>query len=819
MLLCFVIFAVVGCGGSSNHSVSQNPSNQEITDENDELDVGISGDVPAKANDDPEILRILDKIFALDEDGVPAIFNYAPLPENYDNAKSVNGTPINFSQYVFSSDLNENGEFVKTFALEKDNDYIIKYSRVGRTLNGSYLQFKITAPEDQVMILDLIGTGKSSSDEELENRGIVSKSIYVPTEKEVIPEEAPCIMLYSFKAPVTGNYEFAIKEAYTFNLISDDIDEIEYYDLPFEFRLYTPSEVRREVSEQSYAVVSDAKENNNSDVEKIIIAPRIDNVPYDSQYAPGAGFYAHSGLRSIQLTALYDDLFSDNAIDDFTIKKPQGDFTIKSNIDVDFISTEKKFLTLSKVNELGDFSLLKDALSNKMRKSARLGLAGSKTLSIRYERYESAPRMPAMEDIRVRSAVVKQLKNDFNTFQREHGDYFVAGYTFGLFYDALVEIKAEPYDCYYTDPDDGRTYYDAEEIAENVGNYIGSAFLKAKVHDSNKIPYDMISKVATALKDARGVSISISDVNHSGTVKNANISSLSDLMQDFYDFKQKAIQTPSSEFERLYATLIRYREIENVKKIIPEELPIKAEHYKLIRDLNKIIYLTRCYKNAIDSIPAAHLINGESKRQEWDNEFSGVFNLYNNQLNRLCSDINFVREYYDKFSSLLEKYKGLNYRYVFYRHMVSCQKGVRKGVGDWKNSDDGKDDKQWLYPYFRAGFDANDIANNKFIKEDLSEGSQYSSGWYVNADKWTSLSDSEKERKGSFPADTRVYYYEGGPIDTNKSEATDLRGHSLGKTSFHWKFDRGGFRRVEIKVDFKLINMPASKYPFVGLED
>ena len=33
MLLCFVIFAVVGCGGSSNHVVSQNPNTQEIPDE------------------------------------------------------------------------------------------------------------------------------------------------------------------------------------------------------------------------------------------------------------------------------------------------------------------------------------------------------------------------------------------------------------------------------------------------------------------------------------------------------------------------------------------------------------------------------------------------------------------------------------------------------------------------------------------------------------------------------------------------------------------------------------------------------------------
>ena len=758
-MLIFVLISSGGCGGSSSH-VSMNNNNEGITNEDDEIDVGISGDVPAKTNDDPEVLRVLDKVFAKDEDGVPIIFDYAPLPESDNNIQSAVGTPINFLKYVSSKDLNENGEYVETFGLEKDNEYIIKYSHSGRNLNGSYLKFRITAPEDQVMILDIIGSQElSSSDEELVAEGVISKSIYVETKYEVIPEESPCIMIYSFTAPLTGTYEFAVKETNPFNLISSDVDETENYEFPFEFRFYTAGETYsaaddedKELSarkildlqrlalnnatefdenglpiafenddtygndeesstnnylDSAYGVLDEVYGESNSDSssEKIIIAPRIDNVPYDSLYTPGAGFYAHSGLRAIQLTAFNDNAFSDNAVDSFTIQKPQGHYYMKSRFNASYVSTEEEFSRLKGLDSLSDFTLLKDALADNTRDREQLGLAGSKTLVFRYEYIESEPRMPAMNDFRIRKAVIKRLRDDFSTFQREHGDYFVAGYTFGLFCEAVIEIKAEPYNCYY----DGS--YDAETIADKIGKQLQ---IIVEYWNNPSTP-NLLGELEGRLKNARNVSVKVSHYTHSGVNGQTTISSLREFFYDMMNFIEKAHQTSSSEYEKLYVTLIRYREIERVKKFIPEELPITAEHYKLIRDLNKVIYLTHCYKNAVDSIPASHLNNGEARRIEWNNEFSSVVNLYQNQLNKLCSDINFVRDYYNKFSQLLEKYQGLNHRYVFYRYFLAYQKNVPNGAGNWTDSDDS-----WSYPRFRIGFSVNDVANNKFIKEDFN---------------------------------------------------------------------------------------------------
>ena len=36
--------------------------------------------------------------------------------------------------------------------------------------------------------------------------------LYVKTDVEVMPPENPCIILYKFKAPMTGSYEFKISE-------------------------------------------------------------------------------------------------------------------------------------------------------------------------------------------------------------------------------------------------------------------------------------------------------------------------------------------------------------------------------------------------------------------------------------------------------------------------------------------------------------------------------------------------------------------------------------------------------------------------------
>ena len=113
--------------------------------------------------------------------------------------------------------------------------------------------------------------------------------------------------------------------------------------------------------------------------------------------------------------------------------------------------------------------------------------------------------------------------------------------------------------------------------------------------------------------------------------------------------------------------------------------------------------------------------------------------------------------------------------------MVSYQKGVSNGAGDWKDSDD-----EWSYPHFKIGFNEDDVANNKFIKEDIERGREASHGGpYGEIGEFESADDDFYDRSYTFENNYRVFYYEGGPIKTNKSKGTDIRGHSFGKRSYH----------------------------------
>ncbi len=863
MLMFMLIFSLEGCGGGGGGPLSSSNSQEENT--GDEIFAGISEDILAQLNDDPEVLRVVDKILSPDKYGVPAIFDYAPLPENIDASQSTSGTPLNFETlYIFSQDLNKDGEFVTSVALEQDTQYIIKYSRAARTLNGSYLDLRITAPENQVMVLDLIGGHvKSSLDIDFEDRGIVSKSIYVDTECEFIPEENPCIMLYSFKAPVTGNYEFAIKELNQYDINSDDIEaayeEILKNELPFEFRIYTVGEAHSALDgeekkftarqildiqrilleaavdfddcllptafdesseyeeygedgnfaltaennssgyrDKAYNVVKNAQDSNNSG--KVVIPSRLD-VPYDRTFAPGAGIYAHSGLRSIQLTALYDDIFSDSAIKDFTIAPPRRAF-METKLAINNVSTEEEFLRLKGMDSNSDITLLKDALDNKNSLLARLGLAGTKTLYLRYEERENSYRMPEFDKIELRPEAIHELKEDYGTFRREFGDYFVAGYQFGLVYEALIDIRAELFNSNFYLREKHTYLVGAEGIVDYIAKKIKEAISK---NDA-----DALKNLEEDLTKSWNVTISFSSVRASGMTEDAHISSLSELLKSLNDFKEKARQTPSSQYQRLYATLLSYREIANVKKYIPEGLPITAEHYKLIRDLNKAVYLTRCYKNALGSIPADHLINGTGRHNEWNSEYQKLSSAYHNQLNKLCSDIGFVRDYLNKFNELLEKYRALNHRYVLYRKMFAEQKSyptTRRAM--WEDSYEG-----WNYPCCIFWVTDAMVACNKTTAQDLKDSSSiYSREIYGITDDLDRI-----QRCYTFGSDARIYHYEGGPINTNGSSAWDNKGTSFGKKSYDWEFERSS-NRMEFKVEFKVISMPDDKYPFTGLID
>ena len=271
-LLCIFVLFLGGCGSDGDGALSQ--TDQTPPSNNNQ-----------NPNNQQETSEIFDLIMERGSDGSPNIFNYAPLPEEYNNENNET-EELNFVKYVCSDDFNSDGKFERNISLKSDCEYVIKYSHSGRNLNNYSLNLQIYAPDGrEIFLVPEIPTvteeessdGNSDSEpldlskmteeeinaileesgmtrEELEREINYDKTerediqpLWVKTKIDAVPEENPCLILYSFKAPLSGVYKFLVYET---NDASDDVTS----EIPFEFRIYS--------SEESYSAFDDYEEDN-----------------------------------------------------------------------------------------------------------------------------------------------------------------------------------------------------------------------------------------------------------------------------------------------------------------------------------------------------------------------------------------------------------------------------------------------------------------------------------------------------------------------------------------------------------------------------
>lgn len=851
VLIGVLLICSFGCGGGGGgvDSEGNNEPNNEQNPQNEQTDEKTS--------------QFVEKILAPGADGAPAIFDYAPKPESSDESAAVDLQEVQFVKYIASKDLNSDGEYVKTIRLNKDSEYVIKYSHGGRSLNNASLNLRISAPDNNEMVLDLTSNGAPESS---------SNDYYVPTALEVIPDECPCIIMYRFKAPLTGDYEFAVSEL---TLVSGDgLVKNVSSDIPFEFRIYGSDEAYsaaddeeielspRQILDLQRMILSSATEFNDnglpvfnadegevktsgfdSDAIYLEILKRyayndylreiakranvkpdavINNVPYDKIFEEGAGFYAHSGLRGVT-DVVDDEAFSRNAVSDFTMPTPGSGSanSMKENFSFNVIATEEEHDRAMELGAMSNFALLRDALGYTDRQDyARLGSDHTKIISVRYELIENAPRTPDPKIFKLYDDALDELKNKGSDyFTNEYGDYFVAGYTWGVRYDATIEIVTVPgvsfYDTAMTGGsfgDQGRYQYDAADICKAAAWYVMEV-LKLAVknaiseRDTGKsLPSGELNDIEKYLEQLdynfRNITLRVSHSNHIGRTGDIAFS-LSDFASSLANFVKSAKKTPRSQYQKLYVTLRRYREIESVKPYIPEELRVKRSLYDAIRKLNETIFKARCYYNALMVLPASHLSNGTGLQNQWRNEFeTELVTRMKNGLNYICADEGRVNEYYNKFNALYEKYKALAERYNFYRYFVLVQKNTSSP--SWSDSDDDYDD------YWTRGFETYD--KSKIVQGDMKAG-RYDDPRHIEE---YNEGDGKADLSNSF-SDEYVHWYRTGYHNTNDSTGYDVNGQTIGKRSFHWHYTGGASRRLEVYFKYRTIKMPGNLYPFSGL--
>mgnify|MGYP002623633995 CR=1 FL=1 len=915
-LLALLLIGGYGCGGGGSGDVGSESGTDETTREQTQNEI------------DETASRIVEKLLATGEDGSPAVFDYAPETETEEESTTDNGE-VNFVKYVSSRDLAFNDatsddRYVKTINLTKDAVYVIKYSHGGRNLNQSALDLIVTMPDkremrlyfndsssevvsvDEISSPDIDKTGLDPADEAAgltleevlaeeqaleESRSETStEPLYVKAKLEIIPEENPCIILYTFKAPLTGNYDFAVRES---NITSSG--DVVPFDIPFEFRVYgseesysaaddeeielTPREIldiqrilidnATEFNENGLPIAFEADDDNEAiesskfyasavnsimikDISSILnkgkkpsgmpnpfnvkLDPIINNVPYDEIFTEGAGFYAHSGLHAITGEAINMDdyLFSDNAVKDFNGQTPVTGSKVNMNEDlkVNIIATEEEHDRVMGLDAMSNFALIRNALGyNGTDDRIRLGSNGARVMSVRYDYIEQSPRYLTSDKYKLTDSAMALLKENYNLFQREHGDYFVAGYTWGLCYDAVIEITAIHRKCYhskviertsYGEPRVSEGESDPGKVCDDVAAVLKEIFSRAKTNamsvrntgrtsqnDVNRIN-ELITLITTDWgnnwwrhdESFGGVTISVKINKYTGVVPESSLS-LRGFVDSLMDFMAKAPSISKSKYEPLYVTLMRYRELEEAKPYIPEILTtITTAHYDRIRDLTTKIYRTRCYYNGIMAIPDDHWLNGASKREEIARQFTNLVEGMERQLNKICSDINNVNNYYNTFDDLYNKYKALAERYAFYRYFVDIQ-NERQGSG-------------WNEPCGTGGC----IGGFKtYDKSSLVQGDFNPDKYYWHHEEPCTSGPGGVRFQKTFSNYERVNYFETGYVNTNYSKAWDNQGGTVGKKSVDWQYKCASSRRLEVNLDVYTVRMPPDKYPFAGLSD
>ena len=809
---------------------------------------GSSSSLQADSQDEDTSPKI-SAPFDSDDDGVPDIFGYYPEGWSNGSKNPADGEAytVPYLNYIDSSDADTDGTFTVKIHLTQGHEYVVRYSHSGRTLDESYLDFTILTPDEKVLVFDF-GFGDDISDDsnpEIQEESSITVSAdelseppeedyisedishiheYVTVEAsiDILPPENPCIISYTFTAPQTGVYEFSFRE-------------MEYsqtsHDLPYELRIYrsdddsmrelgdltlTPREMldlqrvllsyaaefnadRLPVSFRPEFVSKDVYTNliqalaensvtasglNAAAEDGAAIKPVVYGVPYDADFKEGAGFYASSGVMAL----------SETAFEKFVMPSPKDGEALPLLVEfkVDEILTEEEHNREQELEAMSTFALCKNALGVRQMTATNVRLGQiSKNLVINYDVIEYHPRMSNVNSLQFSSDALELLKKNINEFREEFGDYFVAGYTWGMRFRAVISVSCE-------------NRNEMERVCDKIKSMASKARIGA---DYASEVQDIIS-----LSNRHNVNISIEELTIDGNGAHRNAmsaaSSLGTVAGALKSFSERVRTATKNDYVRLKACFRRFREVPAAKSYIPALLPISQSHFNAIVEMNRTIFRTRCSYNALMSIPVTNLMDGSSNQAEWERDFDDLINKTNSELNAICADKSKVENYQWRFQRLHNKYSALCERYLFYRRLM----------GEQKSQPSGFDNEFVLYGGISGGF------------KTYPQSSVVMSDYGHYADAFHSDCEHKKEKEfltywiwditgDKSKGNWRYVWFETGWRNTYKSTCRDKEYPTVGSKKIHWHFEGGTWRRAEWYYRNKIIYMSPSDYPFVGLSD
>ena len=440
---------------------------------------------------------------------------------------------------------------------------------------------------------------------------------------------------------------------------------------------------------------------------------------------------------------------------------------------------------------MSTFTLAQNALGNRAMTATNVRLAQlSRTIVVRYDVTEAQPRMADVNTLQFSPQALDFLSSGADEFSEEYGDYFVAGYTWGMRFQAVISVTG------------------SSSVLDRVCGRIKTAMTRAQ----NGSDYSYVLREIEQLGASSYLNIDIEKVVINGGDPSKNTfttySSIGSVADALASFSEQVRTSGRENYSKLKVCLERFREVPAAKEYIPARLPITQSHFNAILDMNKTIFRTRCCYNALMSIPVSHLADGNAKRHEWNQEFSDMINLTNNQIDYICGSESRANEYQSKFQVLYNKYRALCERYVFYRRLMDAQKSQPRG---FKDTDEDKNGSisGGIKTYSQSSVVMGDygVWRDEAATARITKEADFFYTWY-----WNITGDQSGNN-------WRYVWFETGWHDTNSSKGEDQSYPTVGSKKLKWYFEGGTWRRVEWYFKDKIIRMRPDDYPFVGLKD
>ena len=110
----------------------------------------------------------------------------------------------------------------------------------------------------------------------------------------------------------------------------------------------------------------------------------------------------------------------------------------------DEIITEEGHTREQDLEDMSTFVLCKNALGDREMTVTNVRLAQiSKNVIINYDLLEYQPRMVDVNTLQFSSDALSLLNSNYKEFREEFGDYFVAGYTWGMRFSAVIAVTCD----------------------------------------------------------------------------------------------------------------------------------------------------------------------------------------------------------------------------------------------------------------------------------------------------------------------------------------------------------------------------------------